>query len=288
MNHDWDSRYSKPPIAAGGIRSRSQHGSFGENWWAKRWISLLERFNLATRLTRGRSYARKGHVIAIDIGKGSITAQVQGSGRIPYIVTIEVATLPAEQWDTLANALSQQAIFAARLLAGEMPDDIEEVFRDTGISLLPETMQDIQTDCTCLDWANPCKHIAAVYYLLGEEFDRDPFLIFRLRGIEREQLMEKLAPATGPANSGNIHAPTLPPEELRADPALFWGSNLYPAEDTAELRTPPVPAALPRQLGPLPFWRATESLHDTLVPLYIAASTYTLGDIMPDKPAIPE
>ena len=86
--------------------------------------------------------------------------------------------------------LSQQVIFTAKLLAGEMPQDIEQAFTDAGLSLFPAQSKDLDTECSCPDWSNPCKHIAAVYYLLGEEFDRNPFLIFKLRGMEREESFE--------------------------------------------------------------------------------------------------
>src|SRR5437588_12759165 len=88
--------------------------------------------------------------------------------------------------------MASQAIFAAKLLAGEMPQDIEEAFSAVQISLFPLATTDLDTDCSCPDWANPCKHIAAVYYLLAERFDEDPFLIFKLRGRTKEQIIQVL------------------------------------------------------------------------------------------------
>lgn len=281
---DWSFRPSKPRAVRGGIKSRSQHGAFGQSWWAKRWIAMLGQFNLEARLARGRSYARSGQVLSITIDSGRVSARVQGSVSTPYNVTIEVTPLSEQQWDTLAHALSRQAIFAARLLAGEMPNDIEDVFRDTRIPLFPEQAHDLRTECTCPDWSNPCKHIAAVYYLLGEEFDRDPFLIFKLRGMEREQLMAKLARDADVAKQAPQEQQELPPEELRTNPGAFWGNASYADAETAELRIPPVAAALLRQLGPFPFWRANEPLEGTLEPLYASASLYALGSILADTP----
>jgi uncharacterized Zn finger protein len=88
--------------------------------------------------------------------------------------------------------MAQQAIFAAKLLAGEMPQNIEEAFAAARVALFPQSTHDITTECSCPDWANPCKHIAAVYYLLGERFDDDPFLMFLLRGRTREQIVVAL------------------------------------------------------------------------------------------------
>jgi len=172
-----------------------KRGAFGQSWWAKRWIAVLESFDIGARLGRGRSYARNGQVLSIDVAKGKVTAKVQGSRPQPYAVTIQVKQLTTGQWDELVRALSGQALFTAKLLAGEMPQDIEQVFGEAGLSLFPEKLRDLQTSCSCPDDSNPCKHIAAVYYLLGEEFDRDPFLLFRLRGLDREELMERLGSA---------------------------------------------------------------------------------------------
>jgi uncharacterized Zn finger protein len=158
---------SSPRKVKGGIKADSKLGAFGKNWWAKRWIAVLESFNMGARLGRGRSYARRGQVISIDIDRGVVWAEVQGSRVNPYRVSIKVKTLSKAKWGRLADILSERAIFAAKLLAGEMPGDIEDAFTEAGLSLFPEKRSDLKTDCSCPDWANPCKHIAAVYYLLG-------------------------------------------------------------------------------------------------------------------------
>src|SRR4030043_600116 len=185
-------RPSIPRPVKGGIKAQSKRGGFGESWWARRWIVVLESFNIGARLGRGRSYARNGQVLSIEIGKGEVKAKVQGSRPKPYDIKIHIKTLSAADWRKLAEALSHQAIFLAKLLAGQMPEDIEGGFKGVGLSLFPERLKDLKTDCSCPDWSNPCKHIAAVYYLLGEEFNRDPFLIFKLRGLPREELVQML------------------------------------------------------------------------------------------------
>ena len=129
-----------PRKVNGGIKAHTKRGNFGQSWWAKRWIAVLESFNIGARLGRGRSYARRGQVLDVDIDKGRVTAKVQGSRPKPYSVAIEVKTLSAAEWKKLAKTLSGQALFAAKLLAGEMPEDIEKAFTDTGLSLFPEKL----------------------------------------------------------------------------------------------------------------------------------------------------
>ena len=272
---DWGHYKPKPRIQAkGGIKSQSKRGSFGESWWAKRWIATLESFNIGERLTRGRSYARSGQVLSIDISKGEIKSKVQGSRPKPYDIKIEVKTLSDAEWKKLANALSTQAIFAAKLLAGEMPQEIEQAFKDSGLSLFPEKLRDLETNCSCPDWSNPCKHIAAAYYLLGEEFDRDPFLIFKLRGVTREEFTKMLG-ATGVVEAKvekDEPAPTLPPEPLKTDAASFWSCGKLPDDFFGEVRLPPVSAALPKRLGNFPFWRGADRFLDAIEPIYENAS----------------
>ena len=144
------------------------------------------------RLTRGRSYARKGQVLSIDETKDGIAARVQGSRPTPYKISIKINHLTDAEWNKVFEALSEQAIFTAQLLAGEMPQDIEQAFERAKVSLFPSNRRDLQTDCSCPDYSNPCKHIAAAHYILGERFDEDPFLIFRLRGRTQEQVMQEL------------------------------------------------------------------------------------------------
>ncbi len=269
---------SQPRQAKGGIRAQTTRGGFGKSWWASRWIAVLESFNIGARLGRGRSYARGGQVLSIDIEEGRITAKVQGSRPKPYDVTIEVKTLTKSDWKKVSASLSKEAIFAARLLAGEMPENIEDVFKRAGVSLFPGTSKDLRTECSCPDWSNPCKHIAAVYYLLGEEFDRDPFLIFKLRGMDRDRLVGLLheeAPAE-PAAAG-APAPTVEPQPLATAPAAFWGEAVVPEEPVGEARIPPVAAALPKRLGSFPFWRAEENFLAAMETIYQNASDVGLS-----------
>jgi uncharacterized Zn finger protein len=284
----WDNyyRYFPPSIpreAKGGIRAQSKRGSFGQSWWARRWIAVLEGFHIGARLNRGRSYARRGQVLSISIEKGLIRAEVQGSRPGPYEVAIQVKRLTTKAWSMVAQALSQQAIFAAKLLSGEMPQDIEKVFEQVGSTLFPEKLHDLVTDCSCPDWSNPCKHTAAVFYLLGEEFDRDPFLIFKMRGMSREELIALLGSST--EEIGRIKATSAPSTDQAATPSepltpdlgRFWTSSPIPDDFYGEVKTPPVAAALPKRLGSFPFWRGRVRFMDAIEPVYSTASERGMG-----------
>jgi uncharacterized Zn finger protein len=263
---------STPRTVEGGIKAQTSRGSFGKSWWGRRWIEVLESF-ASTRLGRGRSYARGGQVLDIRIERGRVAAQVQGSRSTPYQVTIRMKTLNGRGRAELAKRLSRQAVYAAKLLAGEMPQEIEQVFRKAGAALFPKKLSDIHSDCSCPDWSNPCKHVAAVCYLIGEEFDRDPMLLFKLRGIE----LEKLLPGLAPEKSGRGIRPMpkaseRPAAPVPADPAAFWGSEALFVPPKVDLRAPPVAAPLLKQLGRFPFWRGEESFLPALEEACRAAS----------------
>jgi uncharacterized Zn finger protein len=272
----WDWGYYKPKPAKpakGGIKAQSKRGAFGETWWAKRWIAVLESFNIGARLTRGRSYARSGQVLSIEITKGEIKSQVQGSRPKPYDIKIKIKALPEGDWRKLADALSGQAIFAAKLLAGEMPQEIEQAFQEAGLSLFPTRLDDLQINCSCPDWSNPCKHIAAVYYLIGEEFDRDPFLIFKLRGATREEVVEMLGSAGVARPKGeSVSVSVLPTEPLAPVAESFWSGAPLPDDLFGEVSLPVVAAAIPRRLGNFPFWRGEERFLEAIDPIYREAA----------------
>lgn len=270
----WRFPKSVPIQGKGGIRAQSKRGSFGESWWARRWIEVLNSFNLGARLSRGRSYARRGQVLSIDIAKGLVEAKVQGSRPQPYKIKLQVKTLGPAEWKKVAKAVSSQAIFAAKLLGGALPVEIEEVFAAEKVSLFPARGSDLKTDCSCPDWSNPCKHIAAVYYLLAEEFDRDPFLIFRMRGMDREEF-GKLLGNCGVAPEIQEEAPT--PEPLPDDPALFWSGKPVRQNPSGDLQPPAMPAALVKRLGRLPFWRSEQDFVSAMETMYQAASERALA-----------
>lgn len=185
--------HTPPKSVKNGIKARSKRGNIGgETWWSERWIRVLKSFHMGARLDRGRSYARKGQVISIDIQKGMVQAKVQGTRQKPYAVKIHLPVLTDEVWDKATDVMASQALYAAKLLTGEMPETIEDAFLKAGTSLFPKSKKELETHCSCPDWANPCKHIAAVYFLLAEQFDEDPFFIFLLRGRTKDEIIKIL------------------------------------------------------------------------------------------------
>jgi uncharacterized Zn finger protein len=270
---------SKTIAAKGGIKARSKRGAFATSWWGRRWLDVLETLNLGGRLQRARTYARKGQVLNIDIEPGSVHADVQGSRPKPYRISIGVKQLAANETQRLAAELAKSPYFLAKLMTREMPQDIETLFAAARVSLFPSRASELRTDCSCPDWSNPCKHIAAVYYLLGEEFDRDPFLIFRLRGLDTTAMLATIGPIeTEPETQPDVH-PEINSWKLargEAAPESFWEGSRPEVDLTASAVSKENAAPLLRRLGNLPFWRGQEPLFDTLEPTYAAAANTAL------------
>lgn len=190
-----------PKEVEDGIEAQSKRGDIGEQWWSRRFVDVVESYSKSNRITRGKRYARKGQVVELTVQKGEVTAAVQGSRSDPYRVTIRGDALDEETWQEIEAAMADRAAYAAQLLSEKMPPDIEEAFEACDASLFPATYRDMFTNCTCPDSANPCKHIAAVFYILAERFDDDPFLIFRWRGRTRETLLDRLRELRGAAEA---------------------------------------------------------------------------------------
>ncbi|MEC4985954.1 MAG: SWIM zinc finger family protein [Oscillatoria sp. PMC 1068.18] len=163
-----------------------------QEWWVLRWLELLDSYRFKKRLERGRNYAREGNVLNIEFAGSKVLAKVQGSEPEPYKVSLSLDAFSDEDWTYIVETMSEKAIYSAKLLAGEMPKNIEEVFIANGLSLFPFNLSEIHSRCTCPDKANPCKHIAAVYYQLGSRFSEDPFVFFQLRGRTKEEILESL------------------------------------------------------------------------------------------------
>ena len=157
------------------------------NGGCKRWNDLLNSYRFKKRLERARNYAREGNVLSIEFRGPEVLARVQGTAPEPYQVSLSIDPFSEEDWNYVVETMAQEAIYSAQLLAGEMPQNIEQVFTANGLSLFPFTLPDIHSRCSCPDPQNPCKHIGAVYYQLGDRFSEDPFVLFQLRGRTKEQ-----------------------------------------------------------------------------------------------------
>jgi len=262
---------STPKPVKDGVKARSRRGAIGEKWWSQRFIQVLEESGSASRLQRGKRYARKGQVIGIEIRGGEVQAKVQGSAAKPYQVTIHLKPLSDATWEKVFDLMAGQAIFAAQLLSGVVPPEIEEVFTEAGVPLFPASGKDIRTDCTCPDWGNPCKHIAAVYYLLAEQFDKDPFLIFALRGRDREEVMEALRERRAAA----VEPAAATEEEVSPGADRFWeGDDTLAGFGISITGSASGKGEALKMLGDAPFQVRGESLSAILAPVYPAAERY--------------
>ncbi len=281
---------SKPIKVEGGIKAKSKRGGIGDTWWSKRWVKLLESFGWNNRLERGRRYARGGQVLDFKLSSGRVTARVQGSVPEPYSVCIEIKPLTNEAWKRVEEEMAEKAIFAAKLLAGEMPQNIEEAFESAGMALFPVSSKDLKTDCSCPDSANPCKHIAAVYYILAEEFDRDPFMLFKLRGRTKDEITTSLRrKRTEGANSiqkveplsSNVAAEqkeTVPPLEIED----FWSGGDVESF-SVNISQPEVSAAIIKRLGTPEFWDSKEDFSGKMSGCYENVSRHAMEAAFGEK-----
>jgi len=201
-------------------------------WWSRRFVEVLESYGLGTRMQRGRRYARTGQVLSLDVGAGTIAAQVQGSRRTPYLVTVSLPEPTPAQWKAIDAAMRAKVGFVARLLAGEVPIDLEEVFHASGVALFPGTWRQSRARCRCPDWENPCKHIAAVLYVFADQLDADPWLLLAWRGRTRDEILRPLRGSSAPPDAADEVAPWWP----------FAGTTMPQAEERLPTRSDVRPA----------------------------------------------
>jgi uncharacterized Zn finger protein len=270
----WNREKKRPPPAHGIKIART-----GTTWWGARWIEALEKLgaNYASRLARGKTYARTGRTHDFVVGPGGATAQVTGSRDTPYVVRIALAELDDATWTRAVAAMAAEARFAAELLAGEMPRSIDEAFRAAGSSLFPAKEADLTTSCSCPDWANPCKHVAATHYVLGDALDRDPFLLFELRGRSRAEVLEALRDlrsTQAKAKAKRTAEPAEPPTESfrKVKPEIWDAWRTAPPDLVLSMAPPATSGALLRQLGKPASWRAAQTPADLLAETVRAAS----------------
>jgi len=277
MPRDWDDpwvRYppSKPLPVEDGLATTKQRGPMALTWWSRRFVTVLESYGLGGRMQRGRRYARTGQVMSLEVRTALIAAQVQGSRRTPYVVTISLPEPTTAQWAQIDAAIAAKVGFAAQLLAGELPTELEEVFASAGVDLFPHSWTQVRAACSCPDWGNPCKHVAAVLYVFADRLDADPWLALAWRGRTREQVLERLRMAM-PQRATERVAPWWPfaPGPL---PSLDWtatsGSVLVAGEVLDRLE--PLAVAI----GRTPFT-------DLLGPVYDAIRSAVAGG---DPPSV--
>jgi uncharacterized Zn finger protein len=272
--NNWFPPPSRPRPVEGGLKARSTRGAIAQTWWSERFIEVLESIGVTGRLERGRTYARKGQIIDMQVESGGVTASVQGSRPRPYRVRIGLAAFGKAEWARACHALADNAWYTAKLLAGEMPNDIEELFASVDLSLFPADAGDLSMDCTCPDWQVPCKHLAAVFYVLAERFDEDPFAILAWRGRDRDDLLDTLSALRTGALPGDR------PDAADAAVPLTETLDTY-FDLQAELPargTSPTPAdALLDQLPAVDVAVGGTALVDLLRPTYLALASVETG-----------
>lgn len=272
----WDSPWerfpaSKPLKAEGGIATSKQRGAMADTWWSKRFITVLDSYGLGTRMQRGRNYARSGQVLSLDVDPGLITAQVHGSRRTPYVVTVQAAQPSDVQWLKLDDAFRSRVGFVARLLAGELPPDLEGAFDDAGVRLFPSAWRELKAKCSCPDSENPCKHIAAVLYVFADQLDDDPWLLLTWRGRSREQILGRIRPAD---NTESVRAglppwwPLTPDQSTAADGRRSLPEATLPGTMLPEATPAEPPHRILARLESLTADVGGPALVDLLVPAY--------------------
>ncbi|MGP4015975.1 SWIM zinc finger family protein [Saccharopolyspora sp. 5N708] len=263
---------AKPIRVEGGIKARSKRGEIAQTWWSRRFIEVLESFGMGGRLQRGKNYARAGQVLSLTLSTNVVVGLVQGSRPQPYRARIAIKSFTATEWERIEQELAGQALYAAKLLAGEMPTDIERVFAGLGLQLFPTTMRELTMDCSCPDWEIPCKHLAATCYLLAESFDEDPFQILAWRGRGREELLDRLRALRGSA-SGPVAEESDDVAPLSECLETFWAAPEAPAAATMPEPEPTAPDALLDELDPLPVKVGAKNAVDLLRPAYRAMTS---------------
>ncbi len=233
---------------------------FGTTWWGRRWIESLESFGWGSRLTRGRNYIKDMDILSVDISPGLVKVRVVGNEGIPYNVKIGLAMFRDEIWEKILDSMASKALYTAKLLAGEMPEEIEAVFDKEGLSLFPTDINDIYASCSCPDLVSPCRHMASIYYILASRLDREPLLLFELRGIGKEELMAGLRERrTVPSSNRDLDSDAKivePEKEMEYDVRYimerYWDMQYYNLVHI-DIETPIINESILKRLGAPPF-----------------------------------
>lgn len=310
------SKFQEPRQVEHGIKLKKSIQEIAGNWWSQRWFKIIDEFGLGVRWERAKLYAALGQVLSIEIENGLVKASVQGSDDEPYRVMVSVKTIPKPIWTAILQDLGKTSSFAIGLASGTFPaeEQISRVFQANGVLLFPDRQGELHTKCTCLDWSNPCKHVAAVYLLIGAEFDRDPFLLFKLRGLEHNEFF-KLATPTGLIEQSQTGSEVLSASEDHQSGSIarwqstpeagldvsdsfnsenhagfqstdktyfsdkdyvrqFWRTAIFDSQILGQCNLHTQLASLPASLGEFPFWQGEENFLDRIRCAYETAPEY--------------
>ncbi len=278
----WFYAYRRSKPKTGGVKAQTRKGKFGKTWLGAQWVAIIEGFNESERLTRGRSYARHGSVNSVTIKSGIIKARVNGSYGT-YTVKIETPPISAQVWDAIVVSLSQSMAITTQLISNQVPEEVKEIFICNDVKLVPELS--LHTSCSCPDHVNPCKHIAAVFYLIAEEIDRDPFQLFSFRGLNRDDFMKALQKRTKTGDSKEITKKKAQSKKIVSKKKIavqqefnldnFWSGQPI-AINMPDNRVPDISAVLIKQLGSVPLWKGSNPFIQEMEGVYDKASSFAL------------
>ncbi len=247
----------KPRRVRGGVKLGALDGSPAA-WIHQRVVRLVEQAASGETLREGTEYAEIGQTKRQVFEDGVVRSSVQGRADRPYTCTLKLEHFKADERVQIIRAMAEQAVYAAKLLSGEMPANVEDLFAPLGLKLLPTEPADVEPHCTCKEWSeeNPwCKHAACAALLAGERLSSQPFLIFGLRGLPAEELLESLRDARalpgtgdGPTPVYRAHVPAIDDD----DPRGFWDAGPGLREVSTAVSAPEVNHMLLRRLGPSP------------------------------------
>jgi len=273
-----------------------------KTWWGQRFLAALEKFTDASRLARGRGYASEDRIKKWSLNQGQVTAKIRGNinpyfgvyTEPTYSVKVKITTLSEAEWQKIIARLSQQASFISRLLLNEIPENIENVFGEVGLHLLPNSYKDFIVECSCPDYAVPCKHIAGVCFRLANLFDQDPFLLFEMRGLPPQQLQQELLKSPlgkvlATAKMAQQHAlekaesfyqrpqPIDLPTQI--DVAQFWQGQKAIPKYIEPPQQAMIPALIIKKGGDFPpFWEKSSSFIEVMEEFYIRMRKSTLKE----------
>jgi len=267
----------------GGIRSRLTTGSGDTsnlNWWGRRWIEIIQPIVDHAHYTRGKSCAKKGNVLSLDIRPGLVSALVESNKQAPHIVRFGFNVLTPEALETILPRLKERSVFAAELLAGRLPHEMEEVFREVGIRLFPNEMRIRTFKCTCPSSETICDHIVAVYMLLGEAFDNDPFLLLKLYGLDKKTIVRELSGEITQEEDADFNAHDAHAEEAaelaealseKEDFNNWYGKATFRIPNVTESKKPEAYSVMHE----FPFWRGVNPFLDTVKEYYTKAANFS-------------
>ncbi len=229
--------------------------NISRSWWSNKFISALESYTEPGRLKRGRSYSSDYRLKSFEIDGGLVLAKVRGSvnpyfgvtKEPTYVTTLEFQPISRSHWAAAIALIATKAGLISKLMMSEIPDNIEDSFSQLNLNLLPQGVNDCKTSCSCPDYSNPCKHIAGLYYRVAQELDKDPFLLFQLRGLPKEALQQELGKSTlGQALCSELN------------------DQVAAAKPVTSLYTRPEITAAPTELSLEEFWQGVPSVNPAL------------------------